>query len=246
VTTFKERFKQKIISYERKDYTFNEDILFNALDLSSTTEDGYRQYRTPDGNYYPSVTTVLSTTKSEESKKSLEKWRKRIGYEEAEKITNNAAIRGTFLHNLCEEYILNGMIKEIPKYDTNEYHLWRQIYPILQRMNNIHLIEGALYSDKLKIAGRTDNVSFFDNELSIVDFKTSRKEKEEWMIEDYFIQESIYAMMFEERYGINIRQGVICMAIDNNVYGNGQVFIKKLKPYKIKAIKRIKEYYANK
>ncbi len=229
--------------YKRKDYKFNE-IYDKQISLEANTQDGFRLYRTPDGNKYPSVTTVLGATKSEASKKSLEEWRKREGEEKAAAILKQAATRGTFLHDSCEDWVKGKHVpiaEQIRK--DNNYHLWRQIYPFLNRIDNIMLCESDLYSHKLKIAGRTDKIAEFDGEPSVIDYKTSRSEKEDWMIEDYFIQEAVYGLMFEDLYGIKITQGVILMAVDNNPWGKGLIFKKKLLPYKKKAILRIRQFY---
>jgi len=147
-----------------------------------TTEKG-RKYFTPDGNAYPSITTVLNIL----SVDSIMRWRKRVGEEEANKISHQAATRGTSVHKLAEDYIDN---------------VWFQ--------------EEYLYSDRLKCAGQVDCIAEFDGELSIVDFKTSRKPKKIEWITNYFIQASFYAAAFYERTGVPIRQGVILITVDHN------------------------------
>ena len=176
-----------------------------------TTESG-RKYFTEDGNAYPSITTVLSIL----SKQAIMEWRKRVGEEEANKISRQAAGRGTAVHKIAEDYIDNvedWKGKHMPANIAS----FLDIKPILdERLNNVWMQETFLYSDKLKCAGQVDCIAEFDGELSIVDFKTSRRVKKEKDITSYFIQMFFYAAAFLERTGIPIKQGVIVMAVDGN------------------------------
>ena len=126
-----------------------------------TTESG-RKYFTPEGNAYPSITTVLSIL----SKQAIMEWRKRVGEEEANKISRQAAGRGTAVHKLAEDYIDN-------KEDWKGKHMpaniasFNDIKPILdERLDNVWMQETFLYSDKLKCAGQVDCIAEFDGELS--------------------------------------------------------------------------------
>ena len=150
-----------------------------------TLETGTRYYVTPEGHKYPSVTTVLS----EEKKKTLKRWRERVGDEEADRIKNFAAKRGTTFHALCEEFLDN----KIPL-DTIG-GMFDQFKPVLNRISDIRCMEQHLYSDKLQVAGQVDCVGKFDNKLCIIDFKTSSKLKKLEYIWDYFMQASAFSHM---------------------------------------------------
>lgn len=176
-----------------------------------TKENGQRYYVTPEGNKYPSVTTILSEWK----KKELAKWRKRVGTEEADRIKNFAAKRGTQFHTLCEEY-LNG-----EDVIDNIGGMFNQFKPLLGRIRNIKCMEQHLYSDELKVAGQVDCVAEFDKCISIIDFKTSSKPKKEEYIWDYFMQASAYSYMFEDRTGIPIQDITILISCET---GDNQVF----------------------
>ena len=176
-----------------------------------TKENGQRYYVTPEGNKYPSVTTILSEWK----KKELAKWRKRVGVEEADRIKNFAAKRGTLFHTLCEEY-LNGE-KVIDSIDG----MFDQFKPLLDRIKNIKCMEQHLYSDELRVAGQVDCIAEFDNCISIIDFKTSTKPKKKEYIWDYFMQASAYSYMFEDRTGIPIQDITILISCET---GENQVF----------------------
>jgi len=93
---------------------------YNYVPMSRVEIDGKRRYATPDGEKLPSVTTILDATKSEESKKVLMEWRKRVGVQKAQEITTEAAGRGTRMHNWLENYIITG---ETGEPGSNPYSL---------------------------------------------------------------------------------------------------------------------------
>ena len=166
--------------------------------ITATNKDGVRLYETPEGNKYPSITTVLSVR----NKKGLMEWRKRVGNDVANHISRTAAARGTKVHHMCEDY-LNNMESEWPekfkehKKNFLPYCLFTQLKEkVLCNVNNIYAQEAGLYSDKYKVAGRVDCIAEYKGTLSIIDFKTSTKEKNDEWNESYYIQGSAYAEMF--------------------------------------------------
>lgn len=177
----------------------------------NTTEAG-RRYFTPEGNAYPSITTVLSLL----SKQGILEWRARVGEEEANKISRQAAGRGTAVHKLAEDYIDNKEDwkgKHMPA-NLNTFNDLRTV--IDNRLDNVWMQEVFLYSDKLKTAGQVDCIAEYDGVMSIIDFKTSRKPKKEEWIQSYFMQASFYAAAFLERTGIAVKQAVILIAVDGS------------------------------
>lgn len=204
-------------------------------DMESKTIDGKRFYFTPTGNKYPSVTTVIGSSK----KHIIEQWRNRVGHETANKISAQASGRGTRVHTLCENYINN---KPLGNTMPDALELFRSIRPVIdENVNNIHYQECALYSDMLQLAGRVDLIAEWNGVLSIIDFKTSRKIKTRDMIEDYFYQECAYALMLEERVGIAINQIVTLIAVDNE---KPLVFIEKTEDH-IDGLVKVIENYRN-
>ena len=173
-----------------------------------TASDGTRVYKTPSGAAYPSVTTVTGLHK----KKAILEWRKRVGEKEANKISSRASSRGTRVHTLCEDYLNN----KSPEVDMFDHDMWESFKPLLDRIDNVHALEAPLYSDHLQVAGTVDCIAEFDGQLSIIDFKTSRKPKSKEWISDYFMQCSAYAVAFEERLQIPVPRIVILMAVDNS------------------------------
>ena len=190
-----------------------------SFGLQAEYINGGRVYTTPEGNKYSSVTTVLG----ELSKAGIQKWRKSIGEEQANKITGKASRRGTRLHSICESYIKNedGYLEgQLP----DVLAMFQSIEPIFKRINNVHGVELGLYSDHLGLAGRTDLIAEFDGRLSVIDYKSSAKTKKYEYCYNYFAQCAAYAIMYEERTNIPIDQVVIIIAVDSD---HPQLFIEK-------------------
>ena len=184
----------------------------SSLDCELKTENinGKRIYETPNGDKYISITSLLSNL----SKASIQKWRARVGEVEANKISTQASRRGTSVHNICESYIQNEdgyLDDELP----NVVEMFQSIEPLLNRIDNIHVVEGSMWSDHLKLAGRTDLIAEFDDRLSVIDYKTSNKKKTWEMCHQYFMQGTFYAIAYEERTGIPVDTIVIIMAVQN-------------------------------
>ena len=197
----------------------------NLPEIKATTTDGVRLYETPEGNKYPSITTVLSV----KNKKGLFEWRKRVGDDVANYVARKAANRGTSVHHMCEDYINNDFDEEKHKKKFLPYVLFNQLREsVLQKIDNIYAQECGLYSDKYKVAGRVDCIAEYDGKLSIIDFKTSSKERSDDWNESYYIQASAYAEMFEERTGIEINQVAILVVTEDGVV---QEFVKNKTEY---------------
>jgi genome maintenance exonuclease 1 len=188
---------------------------FDYKPLSRVTEDGKRLYATPDGKRLPSVTTVLDKTKPEEKKAALNEWRRRVGVENAQKITTEAANRGTRMHTYLEDYIKQGQLRDR---GSNPFgwasHAMAQtvIEDGLVNVNEIWGVEVPLYFPGL-YAGTTDGCGLHLNEESILDYKQTNKPKREEWIEDYYLQLTAYALAHNEVYGTNIRKGVVLMCV---------------------------------
>jgi hypothetical protein len=184
--------------------------------LKRINVDGARLYETPTGNKYPSVTTVTGLR----SKKEIFEWRKAVGEEEANKISQRAARRGTRIHSLCEDYINNKDVQP----DMFDRELWHRFKPVLKPINNIHCLESTLFSHKLEVAGTVDCIAEYDGVLSVIDFKTSRRVKELSDIPGYFIQCAMYAVAYAEMTGMQPKQLIVLMAIDDE---DPSVFVQK-------------------
>jgi len=204
--------------------------MFNHVQISLpevTTETINRKrfYVTPEGEKYPSITTVLSTRKKE----GLFEWRKRVGNDVANYVARTSASRGTKVHHMCEDYLNNEFDEEKHKKDFLPFCLFNQLKDqALCNLNNIYAQEAGLYSDKYKVAGRVDCVAEYKDTLSIIDFKTSTRERSDDWNENYYIQGSAYAEMFEERTKIKIDQVVILVVTED---GTVQEFVKNKQDY---------------
>lgn len=179
---------------------------FAKLERITTPE--VRLYKTPSGKSYPSVTSVTGL----HTAKGIAEWRKRVGAEEANRISSKASARGTRIHQYCEDY-LRGKIFEADMFDLE---MFNSIKFLLDGIDNIHALETPLYSDHLQVAGTVDCIAEFQGKLSVIDFKTSSKPKDRDDIYNYFMQCAAYSVAFEERTGIPIGRLVIIMAVDND------------------------------
>ena len=193
-----------------------------------------RFYVTPDG-IYPSITTVLNVRKRE----GLAEWRKRVGEDVANYIARTAAARGTKVHKMCEDFLNNEEVLQ----ESHEFLPWclfSQLKPVLeQKLNNIYAQEAGLWSDKYKVAGRVDCIAEWEGVPSIIDFKTSRSERNDEYNESYYIQASAYAEMFEERTGTPIEQVVILVVTED---GQVQEFVKKKHEYLPLLVETIEQF----
>jgi PD-(D/E)XK nuclease superfamily len=226
---------RKIFDHELLDY----------IDLTTQTINGKRYYVAPDGQLFPSVTTVLSYFKSD----AIQEWRDRVGSEQANRISRQASARGTGMHAICEDYVNNKRDIYKGRMPT-EIELFKQIRPVIdEHLDRVYGIEIPLLSFNLKTAGRCDLFCRFMGTNTILDFKTSSKDKKEEWIEDYFIQATCYAMMVEEMYStqdkpIFIPQLAILIAVSDgeNKY---QLYVKKTNDYRELAKTKFSLYHAN-
>lgn len=203
--------------------------------LTQVNEDGTRYYLTPQGNKYPSVTTVLA----EYNRKHIYEWRQRVGDEAANNISRKASSRGTRIHKACEDYLNN---QEPVLENLLDKELFNKFKPVLGDINFIHAQEIRMYSDYLRMAGTVDCVAEFNGRLSIIDFKTASKRKEKHSIGNYFMQCSAYAIMFEEQFNIPVSQIVVAVAVEDDF---PQVFLEKRDNY-AKELIRYRDLYESK
>lgn len=210
------------------------------FDLETITTEFGRTYITPNGEKYPSVTTIMP--KKEDV---LNEWRNRVGIEEANKITRRAGNRGTKMHSLCEDYLTGKLtdmkIKMLMPFDKM---LFGQVRKYLDNyIDNVYCMEQALYSNRLKIAGRVDLIAEWKGKLSVIDFKTSIAEKKEDWILNYFVQCTAYSEMFQDLTRQNIDDIVVLIATEDQM---PQIFEKKKESYVPILHKYITDYNTSK
>ncbi len=187
--------------------------MFTHIDQSNlpklkrvTNDDGSRLYETPAGEKYPSVTTITGLLKRD----IILEWRKRVGDQEANKISSTAARRGTRIHTLCEKYLSNEEINPTI-FDSQN---WNELKEYLDKINNIHVLEKPLFSHHLQIAGTVDCIAEYNGKLAVIDFKTSKRNKTKEDIHDYFMQCSAYSVAYEEMTGIPVPNILILISTD--------------------------------
>ena len=212
----------------------HEPIDLGYEDLVAKTTDTGRKYAAPNGVRYPSVTTVLSIL----SEDHIREWRARVGPEEANRISRRASGRGTAVHSVLERYVDNeeDYLKDANLIVRSNFMEVKEILDT--RLTKVYAQEAALYSEHLGIAGRVDCVGVFDGKNSIIDYKTAAKSKKKEWCEGYFIQETAYAIMWEERTGMPITQLVTVIAGDEGA----QVFIEHRDNWSKTLIDTIAEY----
>ena len=210
--------------------TFIHHNFLGDLELEKKESSGMRLYNLPNGDWVPSITTVTSFYNRE----IFVKWRKRIGLEEANRITKRATARGTDFHQVCQDYLEN---KELnwDDYQPLSKFMFFHTKPYLDKINNIHAIERTLYSEYLGLAGRVDAIGEYEGELAVIDFKTSEKIKPEEWLENYFVQEMFYGSAYYELTGIPIVKLITIMVTPG---GDVKVFDKRNKGDYIKLLIR--------
>ena len=194
--------------------------------------DGMRFYSI-EGHNYPSVTTVLGYKKGKE----LQKWRESIGEDVAKWEMGRAARRGKSTHNLIEEYIKGETPSERSVLPLG---LFKLLKPYVDQISNVHLLETIMYSKQLTLAGQVDCVAEYNGKLSVIDFKTANKFREEAWVQNYFQQCTAYAIMYEELFGTPIEQIVVLIASED---GTSQAFIKEKKDFVADLKETIQGFY---
>jgi len=202
--------------------TFTHKKILLECELKEVTLNGNRHYETP-GGIFPSVTTVMGW----EKQKFFSQWRKN-NPEESKRVT----ARGTKFHKIIEDYLNNEPI-DLENMLPNFKALFNLLKPELDKIDNICALETPMWSKILGLAGRTDCIAEYDGKLSIIDFKASTKEKRKEDIENYFLQASAYALMYQERTNIIIDNFAIMISCEDGLkqvfQGNPLHYVKKLK-----------------
>jgi genome maintenance exonuclease 1 len=200
--------------------------------IQENTESG-RFYVGPEGDHYPSVTTVLS----EYNKQGILEWRKKVGDKVADEISKKATTRGTRIHAIIEDYINNNDVN-LGSLMPNDKQMFLAMKKELDKIDNVHCLESKMYSTVMKLAGTVDCIAEYDGVLSVIDFKTSRRLKKKNQIENYFMQGTAYSVMFEELTDqmYPIKQVVILIGVDDKDFAqvlkvNPMDYVRMLKEY---------------
>ena len=194
----------------------------------------------------PSVTTILQATQSDEKKASLANWRQKVGENEAEKIKNTAAARGTLMHSFLEYYVRGDKLLDLS--DEGQVASGMGQVIIDQGFSELKEIWGSevtLFYPGL-YAGSTDLCGIYSGRESIIDFKQTNKPKRKEWIDDYFVQLGAYAMAHDVIYNTCVDQGVILMCSKDGFFqkfiSNGEEFTR----FKHKFLEKVGQFYQKK
>jgi len=189
--------------------TFNHDFV-TLPKMSTVNIDGTRYYVTPQGNRYQSVTTLTGKLNAKE----IQEWRQRVGEEKANKISTRAANRGTSMHKMVENYLHNRPLNLQEENNPLNKEMFVKIMPLVDRLDNIKIIEGAMYSDELELAGTTDCVAEYNGDLAVIDFKTSTRMKKKENVKNYWMQGAAYGKMYHEHYGVAPKSVILMISVE--------------------------------
>ena len=226
-----------------------EHVELNLRPLERETIDGVRYYKIPNDEELLKLVSITSVI-SHYNKEFFAKWRKKVGEDKANEITRKATSRGTDFHTLTEHLLKNDELPSGSVQPLSEF-LYLIAKDELKNINKIHGLETALYSKELGVAGTVDCIAEYNGELSIIDFKTSKKAKPRDWIDHYFVQCAAYACMLYEMTGIIVKKFVIIMACEDGdcvVYEeyDKAKYIKKLSQYITKFVNdKLTQYEAN-
>lgn len=208
--------------------------------------DGKRVYSI-NGEALPSVTTILSATESEEKKAVLEAWKKRVGAEQADKIRDEAAARGSVLHRIVENYITDTRHLDMTELGQTAHKMADILTEraIDERLSEVWGVEPYLAYQGL-FAGQTDLIGIHDGKITVCDHKNANKPKrKEWLHDSYRIQLALYALAFEDMFGEHIPRGINFIVTKDMVYQEFSWEGQEFRQAKYDALKRVDKYYSN-
>ena len=216
---------------------------YNYPKSSRSIEDGYRKYLLGD-NKLPSVTTILSATKSEEEKAALANWKERVGIKEANRIKTEASSRGTSMHSYIEDY-LRGRINE-SFFESNEQYknMAKEIIEkgINGKLEEIYGMEETLYYPE-QYAGTADMIALYEGRDVIVDFKQANKPKKSDYIQDYFLQLGAYTLAHDVVHGTKMKAGIILLCTKDILFQEFKIEGAELEMYQNLFLGRVKKFY---
>ena len=214
---------------------------YNYVRVSRTTENGSRTYDV-NGTKLPSVTTILDKTKD---KSYLDKWRARVGDEEAERIKNHSSKRGTSMHKFIEKHITGAGYDDLTTIGQEARPMAQKIIDVgLTPISEYYGSEVTLHYPGL-FAGSTDLVCIHNGKETIVDFKQANRAKREDWIQDYFLQIGAYAMAHDYVHGSNIEQGIIMICTPDLYFQEFRFEGEQMREYRHKFLERLNQFYSN-
>ena len=212
---------------------------YKYVGVTRTEEHGSRTYDVL-GLRLPSVTTILSQTKDQSY---LDKWKAKVGHEEAERIKNYSSSRGTAMHKFLEKYIEGVGYEDLTPLGQEAKIMAQKIIDTgLKNITEYYGSEVALYYHGL-YAGATDLVCMHNGMESIIDFKQANRPKRKEWIDDYYLQIAAYAMAHDQTHGSNIEQGIIMICTPDLYYQEFKFDRIEMRKYRHKFLERLSQYY---
>jgi|TARA_B100002003_G_scaffold217302_1_gene217416 genome maintenance exonuclease 1 len=216
---------------------------FNYPKSSRSIVNGSRHYAL-DGSNLPSVTAIISATKSEEDKAVLAAWKERVGQKEAERIKNEASSRGSSMHSYIEQFLLGKFNLDLLEEENRSKKMAEEIIDngIKNKLTEIWGAEATLYYPG-KYAGTADCIGVYEGKESILDFKQSNKLKREEYIEDYFLQLGAYSLAHNTVYNSRITQGVILLCTVDRLFQDFKIEGNELINFQNKFLERVEQFF---
>ena len=216
---------------------------FNYPSSTRALIQGKRHYSL-DGYNLPSVTTILSATKSEEDKAALAAWKERVGKLEADRIKKEASSRGSSIHKFIEEFLHGKLNQDLIDDNNHSKKMAEEIIDngLKNKLTEVWGAEATLYYPN-KYAGTADCIGVYEGRETILDFKQSNKPKKVEYIEDYFLQIGAYSLAHNTVYNSNITQGVILLCTVDRLFQDFKIEGNELLDYQNKFLERVEKFY---
>ena len=204
---------------------------------------GSRHYSIENSNL-PSVTAILSATKSEEDKAALAAWKERVGHKEAERIKNEASSRGTSMHTYLESFLRNKFNLELIEEDNKAKKMAEEIIDngLKNNLSEVWGAEATLYYPG-KYGGTADCIGIYNNRESILDFKQKNKATREEYIEDYFLQLGAYSLAHNTVYNSRITQCAVLLCTVDYLFQEFVIEGNQLIEFQNKFLERVEQFY---
>ena len=218
---------------------------FNYPSSTRALVQGKRHYSL-DGSNLPSVTTILSATKSEEDKAALAAWKERVGKVEAERIKKESSTRGSNLHKFIEDYLRGKLNQDLIEDNNHSKKMAEEIIDngLKNKLTEVWGAEATVYMPGAKgFAGTADCIGVYERRETILDFKQSNKPKKKEYIEDYFLQIGAYSLAHNTVYNSNITQGVILRCTVDRLFQDFKIEGDELLDYQNKFLERVEKFY---
>ena len=205
-----------------------------------------KRYYDINNEKLPSVTSILAATEPPEKKASLERWRQKLGVDVANKITTEAAARGSKMHAFLEKFILGKLNLDLLGEKTRESMMADQIIEngLRDKLNSIWGCEAALYYPN-KFAGAADLIAEdYEGSSAIIDFKQSNSLKKDQWIDSYYLQCAAYSLAHNKVYGTDINKAVILICTKDDLFQRFIVDGDRFKNYQDQFLKRVDQFYS--